>query len=339
MTQSAGWPSPHAVTAAFGIDGRAGPLVPVPGAWSNRVFRLVVGAEPYAVKELLNPWADPRWLDWVHAAYRFERRAIAAGVAAPAPIANPSDGGCVAWVERDGHGPLASVRVHRWVEGRSPGVGPVDLTVARWAGHALATLHRLGVRPEDRTIFPVPDKTTRDHWPRLVEAAEHAGATWAPHLSEATGYVDTIADLVRAGGQLPHEEVMTHGDLDQKNIILGRSGSAVCDWDVAAPWVPRRELADTALSLAAWEQFDVAREVVRSYRRAGGADTRIEPPDLGEPLMTGVDWIAFNVERALGLRAALPSDIARAGRLVPNLLHALLGRVEIALRATQLLAL
>jgi len=49
-------PVAGAVAAAFGLAGAVGPLEPVAGAWSNRVFRLVVGGEAYAVKELRNPW-------------------------------------------------------------------------------------------------------------------------------------------------------------------------------------------------------------------------------------------------------------------------------------------
>lgn len=55
---------------------------------------------------------------------------------------------------------------------------------------------------------------------------------------------------------------MTHGDVDQKNLVLGVSGPVLCDWDLAVPLVPGRELADAALSLGAWMQRDIARQVV-----------------------------------------------------------------------------
>jgi hypothetical protein len=71
------------------------------------------------------------------------------------------------------------------------------------------------------------------------------------------------------------------------------------------------------MSLACWDNFALSREVVRSYRQAGGDDTPIEPSDLGQPLMIGLDWVAFNVER--GHRASArhrsrdrPSAQARA---------------------------
>lgn len=45
----------------------------------------------------------------------------------------------------------------------------------------------------------------------------------------------------------PADEVMTHGDVDQKNIVIAPGGPVLCDWDLAMPMVPRRELAETML--------------------------------------------------------------------------------------------
>ena len=109
-------PSPEAILAAFGVGGRATAMVPVAGAWSNRVYRLSTDLGSYAVKELLNPWRQPSWLDSLYAAWRFELAAQAAGVAIPVPVPSPS-GGCVAWVERQGRAGPVPVRLHAWVEG------------------------------------------------------------------------------------------------------------------------------------------------------------------------------------------------------------------------------
>jgi hypothetical protein len=79
-------PSPAAILAAFGVSGRVTAMVPVADAWSNRVYRLSTDLGSYAVKELLNPRREPRWLDWLDAAWRFELAAQAAGVAIPVPV-------------------------------------------------------------------------------------------------------------------------------------------------------------------------------------------------------------------------------------------------------------
>ncbi len=327
---------PEAVLAAFGLAGPATSLTRVPGAWSNRVYRLVAPGGSFAVKEMRNPWNDPRWREWLDEAWQFERQAIAAGVAAPPPIPHPR-GGCIALVRRVGGKSLAPVRLHRWCRGRPLPAAPVDPEIATWAGKTLATLHGLRVRVKDRSLFPVPNTDTADRWPVLLDAAGRAGASWAGQLAQVAGAVSVIAELTRAGGHRPEEEVMTHGDIDQKNIVVTSTGPVLCDWDAAAPMVPRRELADVALSMGCWERFDLAREVARSYRDASGEEQLIEPADLGQALGSSLDWVAFNVERAIGLRPASPEEAVLAGRLVPTLLASLPRQAHAAVRVGRLL--
>jgi Ser/Thr protein kinase RdoA (MazF antagonist) len=330
-------PDPAAVLAAFGLPGPAEELVPVAGAWSNRVYRLTAGGQRYAVKQLRNPWGDPRWREWLAAAFEFELRALAAGVAMPEPVPNPADGGCLASVAaRDGDRPVP-VRVHRWVAGRNPDRDAVDPTLAGWAGEVLAILHRLGVRPADRSLFPVTRTDTADRWPELAEAAHRAGSRWAGRVAEVAPAVRTIAELARSAGHHPEVEVMTHGDVDPKNIVVAADGPRLCDWDVAAPLEPRRELADVAMSMAGWERFGLANEVVRAYRAAGGEAFRLGPTDLGQSMMIGLDWVAFNLERAIGARPASPAEAALGDRLAPGLLAELPAHVDVALRIDQVL--
>ena len=330
-------PLPRAVLSSFGLPGRVTDMVPVPGAWSNRLYRLTTDRGAYAVKQMLNPWRDPLWRDWLEAAWQFEQLAWRAGVSMPEPISNPADGGCLAWVSSASSMSRVPVRVHVWVDGTTPGSGPVNLGVAQWAGETLAALHRLDVKAVNRERFPVMTTDTADRWPELVEAAEAAGAAWAAQLRGVLAAVRQIADLARAGGDRFREEVMTHGDIDQKNLVLTAHGPVLCDWDVAAPLIPRRELADVALSLAGWERCDVASGVVRAYRGSGGVDTSIGPEDLGQTLMRGLDWIAFNVERAIGARPATPAEAALGAGLVPGLVAEVPRQVEIARQVHRIL--
>jgi hypothetical protein len=296
------------------------------------------GGRRYAVKEMRNPWADPHWQQWLAESWDFEQQAIAAGVAAPRPVPNPASGGCLAWVRRrDPALPAAAVRVHHWARGNPVGLGPVEPQTARWAGQLLATLHQLRVLPRDRSLFPAPSTDTANRWPELAEAAQRNGAEWAHQLTAAAPAVSLIADLATSAGYQPDQEVITHGDVDQKNLIATTHGPVLCDWDLAAPLIPRRELADVATSLGCWDNFAVSREVVRSYHQAGGDDTPIEPPDLGQPLMIGLDWVAFNVERAIGLRPATAAETTLARKLAPELLAAIPIQVSVTMRISGIL--
>jgi aminoglycoside phosphotransferase (APT) family kinase protein len=211
--------------------------------------------------------------------------------------------------------------------------------VARWAGRVLADLHGLRVPTSDRTLFPGQDTVTADRWPELVELSERLGAAWSSQLAEVSDTVAAMAGLARTTVPRPAAEVMSHGDLDQKNVIIAAAGPVLCDWDVCAPHVPVRELADVAFSMADWTRLDIARAVVGSYRAAGGTDAAIEPADLGPQLMAGLDWLAFNVERALGIRPATAQEVALGNHLVPGLVARLPERMNVIRQLPDLLML
>jgi len=268
-----GWVEPDALAVArtFGLGDRVESMRPVTGAWSNRVYRLTTDRGVFAVKQLLNPWRDPRWSDWLDEAWRFELAASEAAVPMPAPIPNPWDGGwrgdvmaaegqqATAGPDADSAGATAGrdassypgpgndaglvpVRVHRWVDGVPLVAGAVTRQTAR-------------------------------RWPELVELARHHHAAWAGQLAQAAGTVDAMAQLAEAAADRREDEVMSHGDLDQKNIILTADAPVLCDWDVAAPVVPVRELAYVALSLAGWVRLDVGSRRVPRRGRLGDRRT------------------------------------------------------------------
>ena len=324
------WPSGRAVAALFELGESIGPMATVPRAWSNRVFRLRTEAGTFAVKEMRNPWADDRWEEGLEAAWEVELAARRAGISMPEPVANPDDGGPLGWVPRLGGGE-APVRVHRWVEGRPAGPAPVRPSLASWAGAVLARLHSLELPVEDPDLYPAPHATEPGEWSRLRAAAIGARAPWAIHLAAVDPLLGRIARLALADGARRGQAVMTHGDLDTKNIILSAGGSPhLCDWDVAGPWRPAGELAEVALSLGGWSDFGIARTVLAAYSGAGGTVPRFRPEDLGFSLTRSLDWLVFNVERAIGLRVAPPDAARLASDLIPDLVQGLIRCLEVA---------
>lgn len=324
-------PSATAIASAFGLRGRVDSMVPVAGAWSNRVFRVVVGGHAYAVKEMVELWREPTWFERVDEAWTVECAALDAGIPAPQPVPNPADQGWRAEVERnDGSGPV-SVRVHRWVEADvvPGGVAPVEL--ATWSGSVLARLHLLDLRPRRPELFPPWSTKAADRWPALVEAAGAAGVSWAELAQQASPAVATIRAMA-THHSTSGDEPMSHRDIDQKNVLVAAPGPVLCDWDVAGPVVPRQELIDVALSMARWESPSVARAVIDAYRRAGGDDTEIDPSDLAPMMLSSVLWLVMNVERALGLADAGLDQQRLGQQLVPDLLSRLSGRLEHAAR-------
>jgi Ser/Thr protein kinase RdoA (MazF antagonist) len=320
-------PSMRAVAESFGLPGPVTEVGRVAQAWSNRVYRMATGGGCYAVKQLLNPWQDPGWLDWLTEAAAFELHAWQAGIRMPEPIRTPTGAVFADVPDTDGLGTV-TVRVHRWVDGEPCPPGPVPVGQARQVGSDLARMHQLAHRPGRTDVFPTIGADQIDHWDELVDRL--AGP--APDLARATAAVEPA---VRAIGRLLADAdtdhgggPMSHGDVDQKNLILTAAGPVLCDWDVAAPWIPRQELARTALSLAVWQDPAVARAVIDGYAAAGGIRCRLQPTDLASDLVIGLDWVVLCLERAAGLRDDGPQRRQEAVEAVPRLLDGIPAQLD-----------
>jgi Ser/Thr protein kinase RdoA (MazF antagonist) len=316
------------VLAAFGEPGEVTAYAEVAGGWSNRVWRLSTTSGDLAVKQLRNAWGEPRWREWLAEGWFLELAARDAGVAMPEPVANPVTGKALAYVARSDGSGEAPVRLHRWIESTPVPRKPVGRDLARWVGQTLATVHALALRPTAPDLYPGRvGLTTADVWPDLVARSRAAEAPWAEQLAVVEHVARRATALLEPWD--PADEILCHGDVDQKNLLRAADGPQLVDWDVVLPRLPAHDLAEAALSMACWRSPGVVAAVLDAYREAGGDARPLVATDLGPSLAARLGWIRFTVDRALqafdasGVHDGHPSDVAG---LVNDLEH----RVDIA---------
>ncbi len=320
-------PAPSAVLAAFGLPGEVRGFEIVDGGWSNRVWRLSTRRGDYAVKELRNAWGEPRWREWLAEGWRLELAARDAGVPMPEPVVNPVTGEPLAYVERSDGSGAAPVRMHRWVASTPVPREPVGRDLARWVGRTLATVHALALCPTAPDLYSGrAGLTTADVWPDLVARSRAAGAPWAEHLEAAEDVARRASALLEPWN--PADEILCHGDVDQKNLLVARGGPLLCDWDVVLPRLSAQDLAEAAFSMACWRSPEVVAAVVAGYREAGGEAPPLVATDLGPSLASRLGWIRFSVDRALDAFAVSGSWVD--GPDVPGLIDDLEHRVTVA---------
>ena len=328
-------PDPGAVLAAFGLSGEVTAYDDVQGGWSNRVLRLATTHGDYAVKVLRNAWGEPRWREWLAEGWRLELAARRAGVRIPEPVA-ALDGGCVADVTPSEGVDAVPVRLHRWVTAAQVPREPVPPGLAGWVGHTLASLHGLALRPHRPELYAGrPGLTTVEVWPDLVARSRASGAPWSYQLEAAEPLARRASALLVPWS--PDAEVLCHGDVDQKNLLVAADGPLLCDWDVVLPRLPVHDLAEAALSLGSWRSAEVVGCVLEAYRDAGdqaglGRHARLLPTDLGPSLASRLGWIRFTVDRALQARTEGVRLDDRDQVDVPELLRDLERRVDVAER-------
>jgi Ser/Thr protein kinase RdoA (MazF antagonist) len=167
-----------------------------------------------------------------------------------------------------------------------------------------------------------------------VARSRAAGAPWAQALATAEPVAHRASVLLVPWD--PAHEVLCHGDVGQKNLLLGAEGPLLCDWDVVLPRVAAHDLAEAALSMACWREPAIALGVVSAYGAAADHRVTLTPSDLGPSLASRLGWIRFTVDRALHV-AASPADRDAADGL-PGLLEDLARRVYVAERIGEWLA-
>lgn len=97
--------------------------------------------------------------------------------------------------------------------------------------------------------------------------------------------------------------VVSHGDLDQKNVLWNKSNSPILiDWECARKLNPTHEIVNACLD---WSGIttnfnkDIFLKIIRTYSESGGTlDNNILPAAFNAVLGNWINWMAYNIERA-----------------------------------------
>jgi len=321
---------PARLAEAFALGQPQGPLALVPGAWSNRLWRLETEQGRFAVKEVLGPAAAGEWPHRLQVAMTVERAAWTAGTIPMAePMTAVGSGGWLAEVATT-TGQRATVRCHRWVPGTPATAVAPSPAMAADVGRSLAAIHALGLAaPETTATGLVPLSLAA--WHQTVTQTRRAGLPWAGDLAGLTPLVEQLAERLQALQGQGRPMVLRHRDLDPKNAVVRPDRRvALLDWDYAGPTLAGSELLVTALSFAGGTlQPDAAcvGACVRGFLDAGG---QVQPSDLLDTAVIhqeSLSWLWLNVDRCLGRRLRDPADHQLGQRLAPQLLGAFAAEV------------
>ena len=171
----------------------------------------------------------------------------------------------------------------------------------------LAHIHRSDINvPELRDVpaFPVTSERVID----LVQLARQRNVRYSDILEDRLDDLLRIVELHGPALQLLEgQQVISHGDLDHKNILWDEAGEPLLiDWESARRLNPTYELLLEALDWGGiTANFDARpfTTILRAYVDAGGLIAEDMIPASSDAIQGAwVSWLLYNVGRAVGLK-------------------------------------
>lgn len=278
-----------------------GPLQRVAGGFHHCMWRLETPAGRFAVKQLASDldMGNPAIVAQVNAtevaASEFSRHGV--------PALYAVHKGNTHLQLLDGVGYL----VYPWTDARACHRNGIEEHHAVIVAGTLAHMHRSDIQvPElaDVPSFPVNAKRTVD----LVRLARQRNVRYSDILEDRLDDILRIVALhAPALERLAERQVISHGDLDHKNVLWDETGAPLLiDWESARRLNPTYELLLEALDWGGiTAHFDAKpfTTILRAYVDAGGVIAEEIIPACSDAIQGAwVSWLLYNVGRAVGIK-------------------------------------
>lgn len=272
-------------------------VTPVQGGFHHRMWRLHTDQGVYAVKQLSaeTDLADPRVIEHYNLSETVADHFRSLGIHAISAL--PWQGQYLQQIE------YSAYLVYPWSEASALTLDQRSQQHALEVAGILATMHRAnidvpGLERPDSVITPEENITA------IVGRAADLHVRYAPELKQALPtFLEIARDHHSALALLDQHRVISHGDLDQKNVLWDEAGNPlVIDWESAVPLNPTYELVQTALEWSGvTHHFDQSlfEAFLQAYQQAGGVIERgFVAPAFDCVMGDWLNWLLYVVDRS-----------------------------------------
>lgn len=199
-----------------------------------------------------------------------------------------------------------------WVEGKTLPSGEINIECCKVIGEILAKIHKINFSTlldhhSNENLEPVNASTVR--WNEYALQAKQEGLEWSNLLFDNLNPINHWEQLVESSAeQLSNHRVISHRDLDQKNILWDEHHvPIIIDWEAAGLIHPTQELIDVALYWSGFESGSISKDAFRTlistYKDHGGEIYANWSDVLNYGFQGKLEWLAYNIRRSLGLES------------------------------------
>ena len=216
--------------------------------------------------------------------------------------------------------------VFDWLEGKS--IYPPDLTERHCSliGDLLGRIHAADIR-----VANIPRSTADRNpflWRDLLTQAETKNSTILPllqtHLSSILAWDEQLND---SWALVQRHQVISHRDLDPKNILWKDGQPFIIDWEAAGYVNPAQELVEILNYWIVDADGQYSRQKFDALMNSYTVHADVSSVDWSAVLSTSfagmLGWLEYNIKRALGLEGSNASDRAEGEAQVQQTLREL----------------
>lgn len=227
--------------------------------------------------------------------------------------------------------------IYPWVDAKPLHKDKVSESHALKIAEILAHMHRINLHVPE-IVAPEFDVHSNDRLLELIRRALNYKCSFATTLKELQNDIIAMNTAYQNTFHLlKNQIVVSHGDLDQKNVLWDKHNNPfLIDWESARKVNPTYEIINAALD---WSGIttnfhkELFIKILHSYRTSGGhLDNSFLPAAFNAVLGNWINWMVYNIERActkveseqksLGVEqvAQVLGTMIRLKTVIPNLI-------------------
>ena len=295
----------------YGLGEMTADIAPVSGGLMHKMYRVETTTGTYAVK-CLNPeiMKRPGVMDNYARAERFER--ILEENNLPIVPALSFDGKKM--IESDGQ----YYYVFKWQEGSITDFNDIRKEQCLQAGELLGRIHAI----ESRKVEPEEPELSNIDFKAYLKTAKDQDSPIEKLLADNIELLETSKnELNEARKSLPPMRVISNDDMDPKNIMWHEGKAYAIDLECLDYSNPMSSVLNLALQWAGTvtQKFDKENleAFFKGYLKAFDNGFRAYDELYGISY-TWVEWLEYNIRRALGMEGSAPEDIKLGEQEVHN---------------------
>lgn len=201
--------------------------------------------------------------------------------------------------------------VFEWLDGKSVFVPEISEYHCEQIGKILGKIHAADITIDG--MEQRQEKRSTYDWQGFLEEAEKQQSECACVLRENLEMLYRMNQaVIESAHELADTQVISHCDLDPKNVMWKEEQPYIIDWEAAGYVNPYQELIEV---LNYWAVDETGKHDKKKFDVL--VDAYTEKMDIGEVNWAAVlncsfdgmlGWLAYNVKRALGLKGTSDND-------------------------------